>query len=68
MLCIPLKVNRRMGGSRSFHHHVGKADQARNQNETGSKEPSKISVDLQRTTPTYIPRDRAHHNYSWENL
>jgi hypothetical protein len=62
--CSPLKANRQFGRIYRLNLHGRRINQARNQNEAGSKPKiettcsTKTSVDLKRTTLRYIPEDR----------
>jgi hypothetical protein len=83
-LRIPLRVNRRVGGTCRLHFQGRSVSQARYQREAGSKPvtslacsstlkmkatcSSETSVHFQRTTRRYIPEDRTLHNYRCENL
>jgi hypothetical protein len=71
MSCIPLKVNRRFGGTYRLIIQDRRISQARNQCEAGRKKSSyssETSVDFQRTTRRYIPEGRTLHKHRCENL
>jgi hypothetical protein len=54
--CTPMKVNRRFGGKCCIHVQDRRISRARNQREAGRKQSSsETSVDIQRTTWSYIP-------------
>jgi hypothetical protein len=78
MQCSPLKVNRRFGRICRLHLKGRRICQTRNQKAGGKQSDSTLkmeaiycyetSIDFQRTTWHYIPKDRTLHNHCCETL
>jgi hypothetical protein len=64
--CIPLRVNRRFGGTYRLHFQRRQISRARNQRE--NRWQADQSASRQRTIRRYIPEDVTLHNHRCENF